>query len=68
MRDKQLESLHLWASNFIAQREWAKVGHKKMSFPEKLKVLARMQRRAYAVGLTKVKPWPIDAPERSGLK
>lgn len=64
MRDKQLESLHSWACNYIAEREWATVEHSKLSFPEKLQVLARIQRRAYAAGLTKVKPWPIDDSPR----
>ena len=31
-----------------------------MSFMDKLRVLVRLQKKAYAMGQLKVKPWPID--------
>ncbi|MBM2840496.1 MAG: hypothetical protein HW412_1024 [Bacteroidetes bacterium] len=31
-----------------------------MSFKDKLRVLVRLQKKAYMMGQLKVKPWPID--------
>jgi hypothetical protein len=31
-----------------------------MSFKNKLRVLVRLQKKAYMMGQLKVKPWPID--------
>ena len=31
-----------------------------MSFMDKLRVLARLQKKAYTMGQLKVKPWPIE--------
>jgi hypothetical protein len=31
-----------------------------MSFKDKLRVLVRLQNKAYMMGQLKVKPWPID--------
>lgn len=36
-----------------------------MSFMEKLRVMVRLQRKAYLMGKLNVKPWPVDnAPRR----
>lgn len=30
------------------------------TFEEKLKYMVRLQKKSYAMGQTKIKPWPID--------
>ncbi len=32
---------------------------KQLSFEEKLRILVKLQEKAYAMGKTKVKPWPV---------
>jgi len=32
---------------------------KKLSFEEKLKIMVKLQEKSYAMGATKIKPWPI---------
>ena len=39
-----------------------------MPFMDKLRVLVRLQKKAYLMGQLKVKPWPIDAAEHLGLE
>ena len=34
-----------------------------MSFMDKLRVLVRLQKKAYLMGQLKVKPWPIEEKE-----
>jgi hypothetical protein len=39
-----------------------------MSFMDKLRVLVRLQKKAYLMGQLKVKPWPIEEAKHSGLE
>lgn len=38
-----------------------------MSFMDKLRVLVRLQKKAYLMGQLKVKPWPIEEQDIEGL-
>ncbi len=33
---------------------------KKLTFEEKLKIMVKLQEKSYAMGATKMKPWPIE--------
>jgi hypothetical protein len=39
-----------------------------MSFMDKLRVLVRLQKKAYLMGQLKVKPWPIEEEKRPQAK
>jgi len=58
--EKKYGSLDDMVSRIQESKEEYEKTYLTMSFMDKLRVLVRLQKKAYALGQLKVKPWPID--------
>ncbi len=66
-----IEKKYTSAEDMILKVKESKEDYEKkyltMSFMDKLRVLVRLQKKAYLMGQLKVKPWPIEERKRGQI-
>ena len=60
MIQKRYRSAEVMIKNVRESKEQYEKGYLSMSFMDKLRVLVRLQEKAYFMGKTRFKPWPIE--------
>jgi hypothetical protein len=60
MIEKKYNSVDDMLVKIQASKEDYEKNYLTMSFMDKLRVLVRLQKKAYSMGLLNVKPWPIE--------
>ena len=63
MIEKKYDSIEDMIVEVRESKEEYEKNYLAMSFMDKLRVLVRLQKKAYLMGQLKVKPWPIEEKE-----